>query len=344
VLDRPGHVGHLVAEQGDFFQRIAFQAVGERRRQEEQVGQPTGRVGQGENGPAGAVEIARWRDMRCHAEGVAHGQAAHAKQRANLQLNRDDKPVVAINQRVFHQEHASQVGRAGFQVAQVHASILEFPIAIRRHAGIAHRGGEHGPEVDRRDGQGLLRAAQVGRRRRAKRVPVQSPIGVFLRREHRCLIVELCRQRERVFLPVLHPRAAGLGRWLCHEALVPVQPRRRCRLHLVGVRPGEREGRRQAGQRPVLGDERAQRLGHQAPIDRAAREQGLPCFTPGIGQPGIAFGKRGIVDVETEPGAPQAAAGIGDSGCGQPAQQVFAGFGGQSRVAGPRRFALDKDF
>ena len=108
------------------------------------------------------------RDGMTHllAEAVGDGQRADAGQGADAQLDGDDEPVVAVDERKLDQHQRDQVVWRRRDRPEVDLAILEFPPAIGGHAGEGHR---------RRDG-GLadVLAARLGVGRAQRDVPGRS--------------------------------------------------------------------------------------------------------------------------------------------------------------------------
>ena len=77
------------------------------------------------------------------AEIVQHFKLADAVQRIGGQGDGQGEPVVAKHQGIFQNGQACQVAFGSAQHAKVDAAVLEFPIAVGRHARVARRGG-HG--------------------------------------------------------------------------------------------------------------------------------------------------------------------------------------------------------
>src|SRR5215213_3491839 len=80
-------------------------------------------------------ELAGRFDQRAHAERVVDDERASPIERANIQFERNDKPVVAVRQRKLDKQHASKIGWTGVYRTEVDLRIFKLPEARSRHAG-----------------------------------------------------------------------------------------------------------------------------------------------------------------------------------------------------------------
>ena len=231
ALDRPREVGHLVAREHRLLEHRAFLHAVERCR----AGTACARCGRCVGRQRVHRPLAcrrRWRSG-CAAAVTPKlsviSKARHAVEPADRQTHRHDEPVVAERQRELGDRQAQQIGDARLGAGEVDVSVLELPVALGRHAGIAHR-----RRMARCDREGAAApAARAGSRlRRAKVVPVDVAVGVFVGFEPHVAGA----QRERVLHAVALPRRL--------RGIAFVEQRRRARRARSRAWPSRRRRRR----------------------------------------------------------------------------------------------------
>ena len=169
----------------------------------------------------GRGQFAGGLDQRADAERVRDHQRTGPIERSDLQFDGNDKPVVAVSQREFDQQHARQIGRPGIHRAEIHLRVFKFPEPCRRHAAKADR--------SRNDRARDFRRSIVGRCSerhlsiRIEGVPVQMAVRIFLCRQHALAIAEPRRHRKGILHAFGQPRRIGCFR-LAEERLEPLQP------------------------------------------------------------------------------------------------------------------------
>jgi hypothetical protein len=118
------------------------------------------------------------------SEDVADDEGVDPTAAANPLLDRDQEPVVPVNQDEVHQDEASEIPLLGLDLAEVHRAGLEAPPASVRHAPEPHGGRDdaRGRGRDRRE-----RRLEPRRRHRPKieGVPVEVSLASGVSRQDR---------------------------------------------------------------------------------------------------------------------------------------------------------------
>ena len=275
LLNGPNHVSHLVAEKQDFLLFVAFKGLGERGcEQEARVGAAVGRVGRKrEHRPALPliVDAATGRaDQRGFAEIIGHQQPRNLRQRSDIDLVRNDAPIVAVDEREFGQEELRNIGSVGVDVGKLRLAILEFPVAVARHATEGNRGRHERQGRTRRGSRGarFRRRWNIRRRDRSgrrgidvERVPVEMTLIVLVGDENalrRRGVGTLHGAGELVFEKTRRPRIIGGGFGRAIQAARPRQELR-CRVlergFLACIQTGEGIDPRGVTSRGNLGEE-----------------------------------------------------------------------------------------
>ena len=73
------------------------------------------------------------------AEGVGYRERRHAIEATDRQAHRRHEPVVAEGKREFGDRYAQQIGDASLGAGKADIAVLELPVALGRHAGVANR-------------------------------------------------------------------------------------------------------------------------------------------------------------------------------------------------------------
>ncbi len=79
-------------------------------------------------------------DLEALAEGVEHAQARDPVSDADLQVDRDDPPVVAVDVRELDEQKPCEVGRPRVDCGEIDGRVLELPPPLGGHAGISGSG------------------------------------------------------------------------------------------------------------------------------------------------------------------------------------------------------------
>ena len=186
---------------------------------------------------------------------------------AHREPHRHQEPVVAERQREFGHADSQQVRDAGLGAGEVDVAVLELPVALGRHAGIADR-----RRMARCNSKCLchriaLRRHGLG----AEILPIDVTVGV-LGHIQRC-VVRL--QRKRVFQPVLLPRRAG-GVDLVHQIVEPREPGRKHDLRAGGIGACQGQTGGQSRKRTSGIDEGTQRIREILAVDGSSGKERRP--------------------------------------------------------------------
>jgi hypothetical protein len=121
-LHRPHHVGHLITGEAHVVERGAVEHLHRGR----QVGQRGAAAGEAEERPR-LLTLAGRADPGAIAEDVGHGDTAHGGERAGGHGERDQEPVVGVDQTELHEQQRGQVGGVRGDRAEVGAAVPRRP-------------------------------------------------------------------------------------------------------------------------------------------------------------------------------------------------------------------------
>src|SRR5215217_7146991 len=125
------------------------------------------------------TELARRFDERADTKRVRYDQRAGAIKRADIQFERNDKPVVAIRQRKLNEQHAREIGWTSINRAEVDLRIFEFPKARRWHTRKTY--GRRYRSFSDLLKCFIVRTTKFQPGIKVKRIPVQMAFEVLLR-------------------------------------------------------------------------------------------------------------------------------------------------------------------
>ena len=150
-------------------------------------------------------------DPEALAKGVGDGQSVDVRQSARRQRERDQEPVIRVDQRELHQQKLRQVRCGRLHGTKISLAVLERPPARIGHALECDRRRQQG--ADRHLFTRIGRAAETAGRE-IEGVPIQPAFGILLGLQHLLLTFPGHRAGELIFeirrLPGVFARRLGV--------------------------------------------------------------------------------------------------------------------------------------
>src|SRR5690606_17501690 len=128
-------------------------------------------------------------------------QTLHAVEETDVELDRNQVPIVPVNQRELGEQQPIEVGRAGLEMPEVNARVLELEQTIRRHSRVANLCGEHRTRRENLARPGGARGAGSD----VEVVPIELPVRVLPNVERYVPVRNAARHGKGVFLAVRRP-------------------------------------------------------------------------------------------------------------------------------------------